>query len=117
MINTRTCAIWLNVAGEKESLDLALARGNAYRKAGADCIFVPGLLNEETIIQLVNGIGSPINTILNPKFHDMEGLRRIGVRRLSVGSGLVRSVFNHLLELAEDLSAGGTADMMDLRFS
>jgi 2-methylisocitrate lyase-like PEP mutase family enzyme len=105
------------VAGEKESLDLALARGNAYRKAGADCIFVPGLLDEATVVQLVKGIQAPINTILNPKFHDIEDLRRNGVRRLSVGSGPVRSVFNHLLELAKDLSADGTADMMDLRFS
>ncbi len=40
VINARTCAYWLNVAGEEEKkLQMAIERGNAFAEAGADCVF------------------------------------------------------------------------------
>lgn len=111
IINARTCAYWLDVADDKTKMEIALERGNAFRNAGADCVFIPGGMDEKVVKTLVEGIACPVNIILNPVFHDFNRLDEIGVRRLSIGSGPGRSVFNHLIDLADDLMEG-KVDMM-----
>lgn len=117
VINARTCTYWLNVADEETKMKIALERGNAFRKAGADCVFIPGALEEKTVTQLVEGIDAPVNIILNPRFHDFKRLEEMGVRRLSVGSGPVRAVYSHLIDLADDLKIGGAEKMFSHSFS
>lgn len=117
IINARTCAYWLDVASETKKLEIALERGKAFRACGADCVFVPGGLDAVTVKALVKGIGGPLNIILNPINHDIKSLEEMGVRRLSVGSGLVRSVFHHLKGLADDLLAARVEEIFDHPFS
>jgi len=106
VINARTCAYWLNVADEENKLAIAIERGNAFSKAGADCIFIPGPLNEMVVEKLVQEIDAPLNMIANPIFNDFDTMNKIGVKRLSMGSGAVRSVFNHLIKIGDDYKAG-----------
>lgn len=106
VINARTCTYWLNVADENTKMQIALERGNAFKNAGADCVFIPGMMDEVTVTNLVKGIDGPLNIILNQTFHDFTKLEEIGVRRLSVGSGPARSVYNHLISMANDLKDG-----------
>ena len=117
IINARTCAYWLNVGDEEEKLRIALERGNAFKDAGADCVFIPGGMDEGVVKRLVQGIDSPVNIILNPVFNDFKKLDDIGVRRLSIGSGPARSVFNHLIDLAKDLMDGNVDMMLDHPFN
>ena len=117
VINARTCTYWLSIGDEETMLRTALERGRAFRAAGADCVFIPGSMGEETIGQLVRGIDGPVNIILNPKYHDFEGLKRLGVRLLSVGSGPSRSVCNHLIEVAADLYRGEVSAMLNHPFT
>ena len=106
VINARTCAYWLNVADEESKLAIAIERGNAFYKAGADCIFIPGPLNEMVVEILVQEIDAPLNMIANPIFNDFDTMNKIGVKRLTMGSGAVRSVFNHLIKIGDDYKAG-----------
>lgn len=117
VINARTCTYWLNVANEETKMKIALERGNAFRKAGVDCVFIPGEMDEKTVKKLIEGIDSPVNILLNQKFHNFKNLEEIGVRRLSVGSGLARISFKHLIKLATDLQNGEVEGMFNHTFS
>lgn len=106
VINARTCTYLLNVADEEEKMRIAVERGNAFREAGADCVFIPGEMEKETVAKLVESIKAPLNILLNNKFHDFVRLNQLGVKRLSVGSVPVRSVLNYLILLAGELKEG-----------
>lgn len=103
VINARTCCYWLKIGDEKERLETAIQRGNAFIEAGADCVFVPGVMGASTVEALVRGINGPVNIVLNSGYRDFEGLEKMGVKRLSVGSAPVRSTYNHLIQLAREL--------------
>jgi len=117
VLNARTCAYWLNVADDERKLSIAIERGKAFAKAGADCVFIPGALSEEIVKTLVSEIDAPLNIIANPLFNDFKRLDDIGVRRLSVGSGAVRSVFNHLITIGNNLEKGDISLMLNHQFS
>lgn len=101
VINARTCAYWLNVKGDKSQI--SINRCNAFAQADADCAFVPGSLNEKTIIKLSRGINLPLNVVLAPQFYDFNRLKEIGVKRLSIGSGAIQTLLGNLVNIAEDL--------------
>lgn len=116
-INARTGAFWLDTGDSEHMLEAALQRGQAFKNAGADCVFIPGKISEVNVEKLVKGIDCPVNIILNPEFHDFQKLKAIGVSRLSVGSGPVRSVFSHLKDLTEKLADGDVEMMLNHPFS
>lgn len=117
VLNARTCAYWLHIGDEETMLQTALERGKAFAEAGADCVFVPGVMGKETVQALVQGIPAPVNIILNGKFHDFAELNALGVRRLSVGSGPVRAVLGQTIALADALRQGNADAILSSSFS
>lgn len=117
VINARTCAYWLNVADDDEKLKIAVERGNAFAEAGADCVFVPGAMDEITVGKLTERIQASVNIILNSQYHDFDGLEKLGVRRLSVGSGPVRYIYDKAIKLADDLAQGNVNGMLTNEFT
>lgn len=117
VINARTCVYWLDVAGDDEKLRLARERGNAFAVAGADCIFVPGAMDAATVANLVAGINAPVNIILNTQFHDFAQLEKLGVRRLSIGSSLVRRLYGEMIALTDNLRHGRTDELLNTDFT
>ncbi len=71
--------------------DEAIRRGRLYRSAGADSIFPIGVSDEPTIARLVQGIDAPINILASPAAPPLARLRELGVRRVSLGSGVFRA--------------------------
>ena len=67
VINARTCAYWLNIGSEEEKFAEAIRRGNAFAEAGADCVFVPGAMDQVTVKALVLGIHAPLHLIMKGK--------------------------------------------------
>lgn len=117
VINARTCAYWLNVADSETMMRIACERGNAFAKAGADCVFIPGGIEEKAVVKLVKNINVPINIILNGEFNDFAALDKLGVRRLSVGSAPVRYIYNRVIAMAEKLKHFDTADLLANTFT
>ena len=117
VINARTCAYWLNIGNDETKLQTACKRGNAFAEAGADCVFVPGAVDENTIRRLVVGIKAPLNIILNGKFNDFAQLRKLGVRRLSIGSSLVRYIFDRIIQQSDALNSGKVEELLNTNFS
>jgi 2-methylisocitrate lyase-like PEP mutase family enzyme len=82
----------------------AVARANAYLEAGADCAFVIGALDLETIQRLAAEIDGPLNVFFPPESAPLEELRAFGVRRLTFGSGFHRASVARVNELALELA-------------
>jgi 2-methylisocitrate lyase-like PEP mutase family enzyme len=72
-------------------VDDAIERSNAYLETGADCAFVIGVTDAATIARLVEGIDGPLNVLATDETPPIDELARLGVRRVSVGSGLFRA--------------------------
>lgn len=117
VINARTDAYWYNVADEETKLKISLTRGRQYAEAGADCIFVAGPLDLAAVKTVVENIPAPVNILLNGKYHDFDGLRKAGVRRLSVGSGPARVVYRSVIKMAADLKQGKCDSILQCDFN
>ncbi|MEV5844916.1 isocitrate lyase/phosphoenolpyruvate mutase family protein [Streptomyces sp. NPDC051985] len=88
----------------------AVRRANAYLAAGADCAFVPGAADAETIGTLVKEIDGPLNVVmgLTGAALSLADLRELGVRRVTVGGSIARAMYAQLLGAARELADRGT---------
>jgi Phosphoenolpyruvate phosphomutase len=90
VINARTDAYWRRSSSPEESLSDTLERGRAYLGAGADCILVPGLSSVEHIRSVVEHLRAPVNILGGAGVPSIPELARLGVKRVSLGSGPMR---------------------------
>ncbi|MGH1342377.1 MAG: isocitrate lyase/PEP mutase family protein [Nannocystales bacterium] len=107
VINARTDAF---LVGSNEPLAESIRRCNRYRAAGADCVFVPGVVDPETIGTLVREIDAPVSVVMGllPDSLDLARLHALGVRRVSVGGSLARMALASISRAAEELKSRGT---------
>jgi 2-methylisocitrate lyase-like PEP mutase family enzyme len=107
VINARTDAFELPLAPAQRFAE-AVRRANAYRAAGADCLFVPHVGDAETIGRLAREIDGPLNVIAGPGAPAIPELERLGVRRASLGPRLVQGTLGLLARAARELHDRGT---------
>jgi len=100
VINARTDIYLLPIGPEETRFDRTVQRLRAYRKAGADCVFAPGIRDRETIGKLVKAVDAPLNILLQPGGATVRELEKLGVARASAGSGPHRSALTRLREVA-----------------
>ncbi len=108
VLNARTDALWWKGANPETRWDDAIRRANAYRKAGADCVFVPGMQNAEEIQRFLRESPGPLNVFAGTGIPPIPELQRYGVARLSVGPGPYRAALGLLKRTAEELRGSGT---------
>lgn len=99
-VNARTDVYLRAIAPAERRIETVLERAARYREAGADGLFVPGLVETDAIRTIAAGVGIPLNVMLRPSLPDIAELGRLGVRRLSAGSDLAEAVFAHIGQLA-----------------
>jgi 2-methylisocitrate lyase-like PEP mutase family enzyme len=63
----------------------AIARASAYRAAGADCFFVPGLADESSIRLICEAVDMPVNVMVRDSSRSPDHLAALGVSRISWG--------------------------------
>jgi 2-methylisocitrate lyase-like PEP mutase family enzyme len=80
----------------------------AYRDAGADCVFAPGLKEPDTIGRLVRDLECPVNILAVSGTPSVPELEKLGVARVSLGSGPMRATLGLLRRMAEELKTTGT---------
>jgi 2-methylisocitrate lyase-like PEP mutase family enzyme len=80
-------------------VDEAVERANAYLAAGADCAY-PILSPAEAVAELARRIDGPINVMLRPGGPSAAELERLGVRRITWGSGLAEAALDAAVALA-----------------
>src|SRR2546427_821213 len=108
VINARTDVFLRQIGDPSQRLDMAIARGNAYRTAGADSVFVPGVTDAPTIQSLTRGIAGPVNVLAVAGTPPVSELEQLGVARVSVGSGPMRASIALVHEVAQELKTHGT---------
>lgn len=97
--------------GEPEGrLDDVLARAAAYADAGADSLFVPGLLDLDTLSTLTGKISLPVNAMVGPGAPDVAALRAVGVRRVSLGQAIAQAAYTLARRAAVEVLSLGTYD-------
>jgi len=113
VINARTDVFLLPGGNPDADYSEALRRLLAFRDAGADCVFAPGLKDAETIGRLAKAVECPLNILAGPGTPPIPELAKLGVARVSVGSGPMRATLGLLRRLAEELKTSGTYSEME----
>jgi 2-methylisocitrate lyase-like PEP mutase family enzyme len=91
-----------------------IRRLQAYREAGADVLYAPGLTTKEEITEVVRSVNRPVNVLMGLKrvHWTLEELSAMGVRRVSVGSGLYRVALANFVRAAREMHESGTFTAM-----
>src|SRR5438046_2277982 len=74
-----------------ERFTAAVRRANAYRAAGADCLFVPHVSDADTIGRLCREIAGPLNVIAGPPAPPLSELESLGLRRPRLGPRILQA--------------------------
>lgn len=112
VINAR-CDIYLEQVGEPSTrFERTIERVRSYQEAGADCAFVPGVRDEETIGRLVKAVRLPLNVLAGPGTPPVARLQELGVARVSLGSGPMRATMALMRDMAEEFRDAGTYTRM-----
>ena len=113
VLNARTDVYLLQVGEPEKRYDETVRRLRAFRDAGADCVFVPGVGDRETIRRLVADLACPVNILAGPGSPSVRELAALGVRRISLGSAPMRATMGLLRRLAAELKTQGTYTSLD----
>ncbi|MDN5765156.1 MAG: isocitrate lyase/phosphoenolpyruvate mutase family protein [Humibacillus sp.] len=91
-----------------------IERAFRYLDAGADCVFVPGVVEEGTIRRLAVAIPGPLNVVAGlANVIDAPTLFSLGVKRVSLGGSLARAVLGLLERAGRELLDSGTLGFLD----
>ena len=95
----------------KTDLDDTIKRLHAFQELGADVLYAPALRNEAEITSVVKSVNKPVNVLMGARTNPLTvaDLARIGVRRISVGSGFYLAAIGAFYRVAKDLKEKGTA--------
>ncbi len=107
-INARTDVFLVEVGGEAGRFDHVVRRALAYKEAGADGLFVPGVTDPALIGRLVKAVGLPLNVIAGATAPPVAELQTLGVARLSLGSGPMRAALGLTRRIANEIKTSGT---------
>jgi 2-methylisocitrate lyase-like PEP mutase family enzyme len=92
-----------------DDFDDTIARLVAYRDAGADVVYAPGLVDLDQIARVVDEVGIPVNVLALPGGPAIGDLARVGVRRISTGSLLASAAYGALVAGGRELREEGTS--------
>ena len=96
-----------------DDLDDTIERLVAYRSAGAEVLYAPGLIDAGQIERLVKAVGGPVNVLAMRGGPSVPQLEALGVRRVSTGGGLARVAYGALIAAARELRTAGTYRYLD----
>jgi len=113
VLNARTDVYLAEVGAAKRRYDETLRRAVAFRDAGADCVFVPGLRDPETIGRLVKDVKCPVNILVGPEWPTIADLEKLGVARVTVGSAAMRATLGLVHRIAKELQMTGTYSALE----
>ena len=107
---TLTARVECYLVGHSNPFRESVTRASLYREAGADCLFVPGVKDAETIGRLVKEVDGPINVVMGlaGSLMSVRQLEYFGVKRVSIGGLLARTTFGVIRRAAKEIRDHGT---------
>ena len=109
-INARVDLYLKEIGAESDRFDETIRRARAYTAAGADGVFVPGVVDASTIARLVEAIGAPVNIMASYGAPSVAELADLGVARVSVGPAITRAAMATIRTAVRELLETGTYD-------
>ena len=94
-------------------LDDTIARLTAYRRAGADVVYAPRLMEAGEMRRIVEEVDAPVNVLAMRSTPPVPELREVGVRRVSTGGWLARAAYGTILAASRELQSAGTSTYLD----
>ncbi len=114
VLNARTDIYLMPIGPSETRFQRTVERLRAYRDAGADCLFAPGLKDADTIAKLVRALNGPLNILVTSGAPTLRELEKMGVARASTGSGVMRATLGLTRRIAKEMMEAGTyASMLD----
>jgi len=113
VVLTGRCEAWL--VGHADPLRTALNRLVAYAEAGADCLYAPGATKPDEIAQIVKTVAPKAVNVLVSGFNcqlTVSELANLGVRRISVGSGLALAAWGGFVRAAREIKTNSAFDLL-----
>jgi 2-methylisocitrate lyase-like PEP mutase family enzyme len=114
VINARTDAYLEKGPSLEQALRNSIERGQAYLRAGGDCVFVPGLRSPDHICMIVERLQAPVNILAGAGVPSIRELAGWGVKRISMGSAPLRAAMGLLRRIALEAKQEGTYDALTL---
>lgn len=112
VLNARTDTYFAGTS--RDPFSETIERAVRYLDAGADCVFVPGVVEEDTIRKLAVAIPGPLNVVAGlANVIDAPTLFSLGVKRISVGGSLARATLGLLDRAGQELLDSGTLGFLD----
>jgi 2-methylisocitrate lyase-like PEP mutase family enzyme len=108
VVNARTDVYLFQVGAPEGRFDDVVTRAVSYAEAGADCLFVPGLVDLDVLKALVAASPLPVNAMTGAGGPEVADLEAVGVQRISVGTGLTQAAYSATLRAATELLTRGT---------
>jgi len=112
VLNARTDVYLAAIGPDETRFERTAERLRAYVKAGADCVFAPGLTDRTTIAKLVKAVEAPLNILAVPACPPMVELEKAGVARVSTGSGIMRAAMGLVQRVAKEIMVERSCDSM-----
>ena len=112
VINARTDVYLMPIGPAATRFERTVERLRAYRDAGADCLFAPGVCDREIIAKLVKALGAPLNILVSQNCPSLDDLEKMGVARASAGSSAMRAAMGAFQRVAKDWLAHGSYDSL-----
>ena len=113
VVLTGRCEAWL--VQDPNAFSVSIERLSAYAEAGADCLYAPGVRDPQEVAAIVKAVSPrPVNVLVSwpdPNL-TLAKLTDLGVRRISVGSGLARVAWGAFMRAAQGIATTGTFDML-----
>jgi len=111
VILTARCEAWL--VGHPDPARVAIERLVAFAEAGADCLYAPGVREPDEIAAIVKAVSpQPVNVLVSrpSRALSVSQLADLGVRRISVGSGLALVAWGAFINAARSIATTGSFD-------
>lgn len=105
-INARTDVYWSSNIPLDKRYEETLHRLIAYKDAGADGLFVPGLTDVFLLTKFYNIVNLPLNVLGGTWITSMESLKNTGIARISIGSGIFRAEASHTQQIYYQFAHG-----------
>ncbi len=112
VINARTDVYLAQIGEPATRFESSCERLQAYIGAGADCVFLPGVADENIIRRVVDTLKFPLNILVGADLPTIPRLRELGVARVSVGSGIMRATLGLTRRIAQELKQSGIYDAL-----
>lgn len=116
LINARIDVYLFQVGDLKTRFSATADRARLYRRAGADCVFVPGVVDLSTIAELVEAVEGPLNIMAMPGAPSAKQLGEIGVARVTVGPWVAQTALAAAHRAACELVEQGTYASLETGF-